>query len=149
MTDIHAKTGSTGKTVSLTRNEDLVLTALRGESAPQTAYQLLDRLRADGIKAPLQVYRALRSLGDRRLVHRLESLNAFVACCHDHGEVRHSAVFAICDRCGRVDEFADTLVDEQLDALAGRMRFRMEQAAVEIRGVCGDCADEAGSAVEG
>ena len=72
------------KAAKLTRNEKLVLDALRGDHAPMTAYQLLDRLRPEGLKAPLQIYRALRALGDRHLVHKLDSQNAFMACTH-HG----------------------------------------------------------------
>lgn len=124
----------------LTRNETLVLGVLRDESGPQTAYQILDRLRVDGLKAPLQVYRALRSLSDRHLVHRLESLNAFVACNHHHGEHRHAAVFSICQTCGRVSEATDPALDAALANLALRERFVLQDAAVEMRGLCETCA---------
>lgn len=125
----------------LTRNETLVLTVLRDEeSGPQTAYQILDRLRGDGLKAPLQVYRALRSLSDRHLVHRLESLNAFVACNHQHGDHHHAAVFSICQTCGRVSEATDPALDQALADLARRGNFALRDAAVEMRGLCEACA---------
>ena len=124
----------------LTRNETLVLTVLRETASPQTAYQLLDRLRGDGLKAPLQVYRALRSLSERHLVHRLESLNAFMACNHHHGDHHHAAVFLICQTCGRVSEATDPALDEALVGLARRNDFALHDAAVEMRGLCAECA---------
>ncbi|ALN72545.1 MULTISPECIES: transcriptional repressor [unclassified Aureimonas] len=125
----------------LTRNETLVLTVLREDCGPQTAYQILDRLRGDGLKAPLQVYRALRSLSDRHLVHRLESLNAFVACNHHHGDHHHAAVFSICQACGRVSEATDPALDEALANLARREGFALRDAAVEMRGLCSACVE--------
>jgi Fe2+ or Zn2+ uptake regulation protein len=49
-----------------------------------SAYDILDRLRGSGLRSPLQIYRALGPLTEQGLVHRLESLSAFVACAHPH-----------------------------------------------------------------
>ncbi len=69
----------------LTRNQQLVLDRLAASPAALTAYDLLDQLRPAGLRAPVQVYRALETLGQRGLIHRIESLNAYVACCgHEH-----------------------------------------------------------------
>src|ERR1700710_1957225 len=100
----------------LTRNQHLVLDALTEATGPLSAYGLLDRVRNDGIKAPLQIYRALDKLVELGLAHRLESLNAFVACAHVHEQHQGLAAFAICENCGRVDEFADDVVEERLRA---------------------------------
>ncbi len=127
----------------LGRNESLVLEALRDASgAPRTAYQLLETLRPDGLKAPLQVYRALKSLSERHLVHRLESLNAYLACSCTHeesGEGGHALVFAICDACGTVREFADPALGERVKALSAESAFTPRFAATEIHGTCADC----------
>jgi len=66
----------------LTRNQSLVFGALSRAEGPLSAYTILDQLRDDGFRAPLQVYRALDKLVETGMVHRLESLNAFVACSH-------------------------------------------------------------------
>lgn len=91
----------------LTRNQTLVFDVLSKAEGPLSAYTILDQLRDDGFRAPLQVYRALEKLLDYGMVHRLESLNAFVACahpqCHEHGLI----AFAICEQCGQVTEFSD------------------------------------------
>jgi Fur family transcriptional regulator, zinc uptake regulator len=124
----------------LTRNQRLVLDVLLDAGRAMTAYQLLDELRHAGLRAPVQVYRALEALGERELVHRIETLNAFVACNHrDH---REAAAFAICDDCRQIWEF--TLPREAgLTAVADSKGFKTRQTTVELHGQCADCADVA------
>ena len=126
-------------TQRLTRNQSLVLDALRNEG-PVSAYTLLDQLRAHGFRAPLQVYRALDKLLDMGLVHKLESLSAFVACarpnCHESGLI----AFAICDSCGQVSEFSDAVVRDRLKAWTEREGFMPKRTTMEIRGECRACA---------
>ncbi len=89
---------------ALTKNQALVFEVLEKADGPLSAYTILDKLRDHGFRAPLQVYRALEKLLEYGVVHRLESINAFVACahpdqnCHSHGIV----AFAICESCGHV-----------------------------------------------
>src|SRR3546814_6660296 len=49
----------------MTHNQSLVLEVLRTEGRAMTAYQILDALREHGLRAPVQVYRALESLLER------------------------------------------------------------------------------------
>ena len=126
----------------LTRNQELVLRTLNAADAPLSAYDILDRLRDDGIRAPLQIYRALEKLTAQGLAHRLESLNAFV-CCASAGKhaAAGTAAFAICDDCGRVDEFADATVEKRLDGWAKAHGFAPTRTTIELRGKCRDCKD--------
>ena len=97
----------------LNDNDRSVLGALGESPRPLSAYDILDRARSDALKAPVQVYRALQKLEGRGLVHRIEALNAFVACSeHDeacsqgeHSHPRHRPGFVICRDCGTVREF--------------------------------------------
>lgn len=98
----------------LTKHQALVLDALASETGSAGAYALLDRLRAQGLRAPAQVYRALDKLIEYGLVHRLESLNAFIACDRPHAHEHGVVAFAICDGCGSVDEFSDAGVQKCL-----------------------------------
>jgi Fur family zinc uptake transcriptional regulator len=123
----------------LTRNQGLVLSALTGAEAPLSAYDILDRLREDGLRAPLQVYRALDKLVEKGLAHRLESLNAFVACADTHCHETGVIAFAICEDCGKVDEFADDVVRERLKAWAAETGFRPTRTTIELRGHCEAC----------
>ena len=123
----------------LTRQQALVLQALAGADGPTSAYALLDGLRAEGFRAPPQVYRALEKLIGYGLVHRVESLNAFVACAHPHPHRHGLLAFAICDRCGQVDEFTDTTIERRLGGWARDRAFAIGSAALELHGTCADC----------
>ena len=127
----------------LTRNQSLVFAALVGSDGPLSAYTLLDRLREHGFRAPLQVYRALDKLVEFGMVHRLESLNAFVACAHPHdGCSGHGTVaFMICNKCGHVTEFHDHDVDHRLETITRGRSFKPEKTTIEIRGMCATCAE--------
>jgi Fur family zinc uptake transcriptional regulator len=122
----------------MTHNQSLVLEVLRSERRAMSAYQILDALRDHGLRAPVQVYRALESLLEREEVHRIESLNAFVACNHrDHGDL---GGFAICDDCRTIWEF--TLPEgAEITALAGSKGFETHQVTVELHGRCAGCKD--------
>lgn len=124
----------------LTRNQSLVLGALEQAEGPLSAYSILDQLRGEGLRAPLQIYRALEKLLDLGLAHRLESLNAFVACAHPHAHGTEIIAFAICDDCGQVVEFSDDIVRERLTAWTQAQGFRPKRTTVEIRGECQKCA---------
>lgn len=123
----------------LTKNQSLVMGALTDSEGPLSAYTILDRLRDDGFRAPLQVYRALDQLIASGMVHRLESLNAFVACrdhgCSDHGQT----VFMICEECGSVSEVNDSALTKRLKTLATKAQFGLQKATIELRGVCQNC----------
>lgn len=127
----------------LTRNQTLVMAELETARGPLSAYTLLDRLREHGFRAPLQVYRALDTLVKAGLAHRLESLNAFVACAGAHPHEHGVTGFAICDRCGQVSEFADPSIGEQLESHVGATGFHTHRAVIEVRGLCGSCAAKA------
>jgi len=78
-------------------------------------------------------------------VHRLESLNAFVACAHQEkeccgGHGHGTVAFAICDSCGHVVEFHDHAVDHRLEDWARQRNFRPAKTTIEIRGLCQACA---------
>jgi Fur family transcriptional regulator, zinc uptake regulator len=128
--------------LDLTRNQDLVLKTLNAADAPLSAYDILDQLRVEGLRAPLQVYRALEKLIDHGLAHRLESLNAFVCCANaeQHARTGGTAAFAICEGCGHVDEFADDVVEARLADWASQHGFTPTRTTIELRGRCRDCA---------
>ena len=124
----------------LTRNQELVLGALAHSAAPLSAYDILDRVRGDGVRAPLQVYRALDKLTERGLAHRLESLNAFVCCADAHCHQGGSIAFAICEACGKVEEFVEPGIDAKLKSWSKTSGFVPSRMTMELRGLCKDCA---------
>lgn len=130
-------------TPKLTKNQSLVFEALTKAACPLSAYSILDELREQGFRAPLQVYRALEKLLELGVVHRLETQNAFVACTHpssDSDDQAHETVaFMICETCGTVAEIADASLQRQLKGLAGAENFALDQSVVELRGKCVSC----------
>jgi Fur family zinc uptake transcriptional regulator len=124
----------------LTKNQVRVLEKLEAATGPLSAYTLLDQLRSEGFRAPLQVYRALEGLMNAGFVHRLESMSAFVACSELHDHSHRMIAFAICDKCGQVAEFSDEKVGKSLDAWVGSTGFAAKKAVIEFRGTCAACA---------
>jgi Fur family transcriptional regulator, zinc uptake regulator len=120
-------------------NHELVFAMLRKTAKPLTAYELLDKLRSQGVSAPPTIYRALERLIDDGRAHRLESLNAFVACAHPHHG--GSAMFSICDDCGAVEEFSDASMNKRVAGWARDTGFVLSRAILEVHGTCGACGD--------
>lgn len=125
----------------LTKNQSLVMNALSDAKGPLSAYTILDELRDHGFRAPLQVYRALEKLVEFGLVHRLESLNAFVACQHPscEGESKETVLFTICEKCGNVQELVNDGLVGSIKDLAQKIEFSLHESVIELRGVCANC----------
>lgn len=130
--------------MAVSRNNQLVLDTLTGAAAPLSAYDLLDRLRDQGLRAPPQIYRALKRLTDDGLVHKLESANTYVACAHAAccgGERCRSShtVFFLCERCGGVEEVNADAVMKDVDDKANELGFSARSSSLEVHGLCSRC----------
>ncbi len=126
----------------LTPNHQRIFDALRTAGRPVTAYEVIDAVRPFGISAPPTVYRALNRLIADGLAHRLESLNAYVACTHDH-DPRGAVLFTICTGCGESREIDDPDLNDRVMGQAARQRFVVRAATLELRGICAACAEAA------
>lgn len=117
-----------------------VLEILLEDQRALGAYAILDVLREAGLGSqPPAVYRALDFLSDVGLVHKIERMNAFVAC--DHPSESHAPVFLICRVCDNVAEAHTALAEDSLGALAGAAGFQIERTIVEAEGVCPKCVE--------
>lgn len=121
----------------MTRIRRKVLRLLLDNQGPAKAYDLLANLDGEGAAKPPTIYRALDFLQDAGLVHKIESLNAYVACGHTRHS--HSAVFLICDTCKGAEELHATASSEALKSETKGAGFRMARAVVEVRGTCRNC----------
>jgi Fur family zinc uptake transcriptional regulator len=122
----------------LSDQQHKVLAALVHAGRPLSAYDVLALLKNDGVKSPPIVYRALDKLVAAGRVHRLESLNAYIACSHgDHAACthghHHSSVFAICTGCGKVQEIDDT------SRVPATFLKTVTRRVAEITGLCTAC----------
>lgn len=119
-----------------------VLELLLQEHRALGAYAILDLLRDAGFGSqPPVAYRALDFLAEHGFVHKIERLNAFVACSHP-GE-SHSPAFMICRLCDAVAEAQSTPAKGALGAAARAAGFHIEKTVVEAEGVCPACASKA------
>ena len=104
------------------------------------AYEILDVLRAEGLGSqPPIVYRALDFLVTHGFAHRIERLNAFVACAHPGAH--HAPVFLICRSCDSVAEAEADPGEGRLGETARAAGFVIERAVVEAEGLCPSCRD--------
>ncbi len=109
----------------------------RGHDAVK-AYDILERLGEPHRTAkPPSVYRALQFLQEQGLVHRLESLNAFVGCA-EPGRT-HQGQFLICHGCGQVREIHADAVSEAVVRSAREAGFQVQRQMVEVLGTCERC----------
>lgn len=124
--------------VRLTDQRRKVLEILCVQHKPVGAYEILEKLSESVPSAkPPTVYRALDFLLEQGLVHRLESLNAFVGCTHlDHP---HASQFLICKECGVVQELEDRNVSNTLGRAVEESGFEVDTQVIEITGRCAEC----------
>jgi Fur family zinc uptake transcriptional regulator len=124
-------------------NDKEILRVLQSAVAPMSAYEILEALRGTNITAPTTVYRALSRLVRHGTVHRLESINAYVACC-DHDHQHGPTAFVICRDCGHVDELAEADIVQRLEEDATRLGFRVDATTIELTGRCASCIESQG-----
>ncbi|MEQ8659678.1 MAG: Fur family transcriptional regulator [Gammaproteobacteria bacterium] len=116
----------------------LVFELVWNSHRPVKAYDLLERVLEHGRRgSPPTVYRALEFLQAAGLVHKIESLNAFVGCADP--ERPHAGQFLICDQCGVVAELEDAVLAARLDADAKRLGFNLDTVRIEATGRCRSC----------
>lgn len=127
-----AEAECTRKRLQFTPVRRRVLEILLESHVALGAYDVLDRLAAEGLgsKPPI-AYRALNFLVENGFVHRVERLNAYIACGHP-GQT-HDPAFLICRNCGQVAEA------EAPGPIAGAAGFAVETTVVEAEGLCPSC----------
>lgn len=103
------------------------------------AYDLLDKIKPlERTAKPVTVYRALDFLLEQGLVHRVESLNAFIGC--NCSERQHEKLLLICVRCQQIEERPGEIVMEAVNREIEQAGFIIHRKAIEIQGLCVYCA---------
>jgi Fur family transcriptional regulator, zinc uptake regulator len=132
-----AKTG-----LRLTPVRRRALEILLAEHRALGAYDLLAVLAEEGLGAqPPVAYRALDFLVKAGFAHKIEALNAYIACAHLGSD--HAPAFLICRSCKSVAETDTAPAQGRLGEAARAAGFTIERTVVEAEGLCPDCQDDA------
>jgi len=122
----------------LTKVRKQVLEIIWDSHNPIGAYDVLQKLQENGHKpAPPTAYRALDFLVSAHLIHRIESLNAYIGC--PSPDANHQCQFYICNECGHIAEINSSDVAAALSACADELGFVSQQPVIEVHGICRNC----------
>lgn len=121
-----------------TEPRQYVLEIIAAAKKPIGAYDILAALGAkiDNPKPPT-AYRAIEFLEEQGLVHRIESLNAYVMCGTDHKH--EGSQFMVCDKCGDVAEAHLCELPTDLANKTEAAGFQLTRWNAELHGVCKNC----------
>lgn len=136
-----AETHCADNGLQLTPVRRRVLEILLKRHQAMGAYEILDVLREEGMGSqPPVAYRALDFLVSNGFAHKIERLNAFVACAHPCED--HAPVFLICKTCNAVAETHSDLSLGRLGQAAADLGFDIERMVVEVEGRCPNCKSD-------
>ena len=123
----------------LTKNQQIVLDLVEKSSEPLKAYSILFNVQKKGLKAPLQVYRALDKLVEIGKIHKIESRNAFVACKNSNCVVSNATAFSICESCEKVTEINNSKLSKYLTNFQDNSGMKYSKYNLEFFGLCKKC----------
>ncbi len=124
--------------IKLTPLRRHVLDILQKQRRPLTAYVILEHLKTFNPKAQvMSVYRVLDYLLANGLVHRLESLHAFIAC--SHLSTTHLSQWLICQSCGNTEEYIAPDFHDLIARLEEKSGFHVTSPTIELHGICQQC----------
>jgi Fur family zinc uptake transcriptional regulator len=123
----------------LTRLRRRALEILLERGGPVKAYDLLEAMRGSGRPIPpATAYRTLEFLLEQGFAHRVNALNAYVACTGEHAGQR--LILLVCSVCRKTEEIDDPGIYHSLVDRLDERGFSLAGGSVEVQGVCPCCA---------
>ena len=130
------------KQTFLTKNQQIVLNLVEKSTQPLKAYSILFNVQKKGIKAPLQVYRALDRLVEIGKIHKIESRNAFIACQDSSCQISKATAFSICESCEKVTEINNSKLSKYLKNFKDNSGMKYSKYNLEFFGVSKKCKNK-------
>ncbi|MDF1646784.1 MAG: Fur family transcriptional regulator [Legionellaceae bacterium] len=131
-----------GFSLTLTSLRKTVLHVLWQAEKPLKAYDILEYLKDDQPNVTAAaVYRALGFFVTAGIVHKIDSIQSY-ALCNDSETLACSEVLMVCATCHDVREMQDVMVRDAVVRLARLDAFELSHDPIELRGVCGTCAQQ-------
>ena len=127
---------------SLSKNQKIIFDLIDQSSEPLKAYSILFNVQKKGIKAPLQVYRALDKLVEIGKIHKIESRNAFIACQNSSCQVSKATAFSICESCEKVTEVSNSNLSKYLSNIKDKEGMKYHKYNLEFFGLCKKCKNK-------
>ena len=127
---------------SLSKNQKIIFDLIDQSSEPLKAYAILFNVQKKGIKAPLQVYRALDKLVEIGKIHKIESRNAFIACQNSSCQVSKATAFSICESCEKVTEVSNSNLSKYLSNIKDKEGMKYNKYNLEFFGLCKKCKNK-------
>jgi Fur family transcriptional regulator, zinc uptake regulator len=124
---------------NLSKNQKIIFDIIHNSSEPLKAYSILFDVQKKGIKAPLQVYRALDKLVEIGKIHKIESRNAFIACQNSSCQISKATAFSICESCENVSEISNSKLSKYLTNFADESGMKYSKYNLEFFGLCKKC----------
>ena len=123
----------------LSKNQQIIFDFIEKAKEPLKAYSILFNVQKKGIKAPLQVYRALYKLIEIGKIHKVESRNAFIACKSSSCEISQATAFSICESCENVSEISNSKLSKYLSNFSDETGMKFSKYNLEFFGLCKKC----------
>jgi Fur family zinc uptake transcriptional regulator len=120
------------------KNNTLVLNILKKNSKGLTAYQILERIQKFKFVQPMTIYRALKELNDKGLIHKTNKNKTF-HLCNTSGSHEHNAVLAVCNDCGVAEELKTKLFSKVIKHVKSKKKFNFNNFNLEITTTCKEC----------
>ena len=127
------------KMQTLSKNQQIIFDLIHKSPEPMKAYAILFNVQKKGIKAPLQVYRALDKLVEIGKIHKIESRNAFIACQNSSCQVSKAIDFSICESCEKVTEISNSNLSKYLSNFKDKAGMKYKKYNLEFFGLCKKC----------
>tara|TARA_B110001450_G_C17257063_1_gene333924 strand:+ start:121 stop:519 length:399 start_codon:yes stop_codon:yes gene_type:complete len=127
------------KELNLSKNQKIIFDVIDSSSEPLKAYSILFNVQKKGIKAPLQVYRALDKLVELGKIHKIESRNAFIACQNSSCQIFKATAFSICESCKKISEISNSKLSKYLSNFADESGMKYNKYNLEFFGLCKKC----------
>ena len=127
------------KQFNLSKNQQIIFDIIHNSSEPLKAYSILFNVQKKGIKAPLQVYRALDKLVEIGKIHKIESRNAFIACQNSSCQISKATAFSICESGEKVSEISNSKLSKYLSNFVDKSGMEYSKYNLEFFGLCKKC----------
>ena len=125
--------------INLSKNQQIIFDIIYKSSEPLKAYAILFNVQKKGIKAPLQVYRALDKLVEIGKIHKIESRNAFIACQNSSCQISKATAFSICEVCEKISEISNSKLSKYLSNFSDNSGMKYSKYNLEFFGLCKKC----------